>query len=394
MLIPLELAPLTAEERAHEVRVIERIGAAIAAAGGWLPFADYMELALYAPGLGYYAAGAHKLGAGGDFTTAPELSPVFARCLANQCTEVLAALGGGEILEIGAGTGALAHGLLAELARTGTLPARYRILELSGELRERQQRTLSVLPPAIAARVSWEDRVPAAPLEGLVLANEVLDALPVDRFRLGARGVEALGVAVEDGRFAWHARAAEGRLLDALAEIEATIGEALPAGYVSELSLRLSPWLAAVTAPLERGIALFMDYGMARTEYYAPGRDGGTLGCFHRQRRHDDPFVNVGLQDITAAVDFTRVAEAGLAAGFTVAGYTSQAHFLLANGFEQQLAAVRAAAGPGDEPLLARAAARLVLPGDMGERFKCIALARGYPSPLRGFALRDDAARL
>jgi SAM-dependent MidA family methyltransferase len=266
MLIPLELAPLTADERAHETRVVERIRTAIAAAGGWLPFADYMELALYAPGLGYYAAGAHKLGAGGDFTTAPELSPVFARCLANQCAEVLAALGGGEILEIGAGTGALAHGLLAELARSGTLPARYRILELSGELRERQQRTLCVLPPAIAARVSWEDRVPAAPLEGLVLANEVLDALPVERFRLGARGVEALGVAVEDGRFAWRARAAEGRLQDALAEIEAATGEALPAGYVSELSLRLAPWLTAVTAPLERGIALLMDYGMARAE--------------------------------------------------------------------------------------------------------------------------------
>ncbi len=394
MLIPLELAPLTADERAHEARVVARIGAAIAAAGGWLPCADYMDLALHAPGLGYYAAGAHKLGAGGDFTTAPELSPVFARCLASQCVDVLAALGGGEILEIGAGTGALAQGLLAELARVGTLPARYRILELSGELRDRQQRTLSALAPALAARISWEDRVPAAPLSGLVLANEVLDALPVDRFRVGAPGVEALGVTVEDGRFAWARRAADRLLVDALAEIDAAIGEALPPGYVSELCLRLAPWLAAVTAPLERGIALFLDFGMARAEYYAPGRDGGTLACFHRQRRHDDPFVNVGLQDITAAVDFTRVAEAGLAAGFTVAGYASQAHFLLANDFEHHLAAVRAAAGPADEPLLARAAARLVLPGDMGERFKCIALARGYQRPLRGFALRDDTARL
>jgi SAM-dependent MidA family methyltransferase len=318
---------------------------------------------------------------------------VFARCLASQCAEVLAALGGGEILEVGAGSGVLAHGLLTELARAGTLPARYRILELSGELRDRQQRMLAALPPAIAARVAWEERVPAAPFRGLLLANEVLDALPVDRFRVGVPGVEALGVAVEDGRFAWAARAADRRLVDALAEIDATTGEALPPGYVSELCLRLAPWLAAVSAPLERGIALFMDYGMTRAEYYAPARDGGTLSCFHRQRRHDDPLVNVGLQDITAAVDFTRVADAGLAAGFTVAGYASQAHFLLANDFAQHLAAVRAAAGPADEPLLARAAARLVMPGDMGERFKCIALARGCQLSLRGFA-RDDTARL
>jgi SAM-dependent MidA family methyltransferase len=386
----LPLVPLTADEAAHEARVAAHIRAELAAAGGWLPFSRYMELALYAPGLGYYAAGAHKLGAGGDFVTAPELSPVFARCLASQAGEVLAALDGGDLVEIGAGSGALAAELLAELARQGRVPQRYLILETSPELRQRQRATLAALPAALGARVAWLERPPAAPLRGVVLANEVLDALPVERFAVGTAGVEALGVALAGERFAWAARPADAALAAAVAEL----GVPLAAGYESELCLRLAPWLAAVTAPLAAGVALLLDYGCARAEYYGAARRGGTLGCFHRQRRHDDPFVNVGLQDLTAWVDFTRVGEAALSAGLEVAGYTTQAHFLLANGFEQHLAALRATLDPAREPLAARAALRLVLPGEMGERFKCIALARDYPAPLAGFALRDFTATL
>jgi len=388
--IPLPLVPLSPEEAAHESAVLARVRAELAAGGGWLPFARYMELALYAPGLGYYAAGAHKLGAGGDFATAPELSPVFGRCVASQVGDVLAALGGGEVVELGAGSGALAVELLAELGRQGRVPARYRILEPSPDLRERQRARLAGLPAALAARVSWLERIPAEPFSGVVLANEVLDALPVERFRIGAAGVEALGVALEGGRLVLAPRPADA----ALAEAVAGLGIALAPGYQSELCLRLAPWLAAVAAPLAAGVVLLIDYGYPRAEYYQPARAAGTFACFHRQRRHDDPFVNVGLQDLTAWVDFTRVAEAALEAGLEVAGYTTQAHFLLANGFERHLAALRAELPAQREPLAAPAALRLVLPSEMGERYKCIALARACPAPLAGFALRDFTATL
>ena len=389
MLIPLELAPLTAAECAHAARVRAALSAALTAAGGWLPFSTCMQLLLYAPGLGYYAAGARKFGEGGDFVTAPEVSAVFGRCLATQCAEVLGALGGGEILELGAGSGALARELLIELARVGRLPARYRILEVSPELRARQQQQVAALPGELAGRVHWEERVPAGPLRGVVLANEVLDALPVERFRITASGVEELGVEYTGESFRWRARPAGAALAAAVAAIAADRGAPLPEGQVGEACLRLGPWLAAVTAPLTAGVALFLDYGCARGEYYAAVHAAGTLACFHRHRRHDDPFINLGLQDLTAWVDFTRVAEAGVAAGLEVAGYTSQANFLLANDFEHHLARLRSEVAPAEEPLCARAAARLVLPADMGERFKCIALARDRSAPLAGFRLRD-----
>ncbi len=394
------LAPLSADERAHEAAVVAHIEAELAAAGGWLSFARYMELALYAPGLGYYAAGAHKLGAGGDFVTAPELSPVFGRCLATECAAILGALGGGDILELGAGSGALAVELLLELARRDRLPGAYRILEPSPDLRARQQARLGrLLSPALGARVRWLDTVPPAPFRGVLLANEVMDALPVERFRVTARGLAALGVGARPAagaaaRFAWAERPASKALEAEVAAIEADLGAPLPVGYVGEVCHALAPWLAAVSRPLAAGVALLVDYGGPRRQIYAPDRDGGTLACYRRQRRHADPFINVGLQDLTASVDFTRVALAAQALGLAVAGYAPQAHVLLALGFEQHLAALRAAATAAEEPLLARQAARLVLPDDMGETFKCIALARDYAGPLGGFALRDFTAVL
>ena len=388
------LVPLTDAERAHEARLAALIAEELATSGGWLPFARYMELALYAPGLGYYAAGAHKLGAGGDFVTAPELSPVFGRSLARQCAEVLGALGGGEILELGAGSGALAEDLLGELARLDCIPERYRILEPSPDLRERQRRRLELLPVAQSRRIEWLEAVPAEPFQGLVLANEVLDALPVERFRRTDAGVEALGVGREQGRFASVARPAGAALAAAVRALELARGAPFEAGYESELCPALEAWVGAVTAPLARGVALFIDYGLPRSGYYARGRSTGTFACYHRQRRHEDPFVNVGLQDLTAWVDFTRVAEAGVAAGLEVAGYTTQANFLLALGFEEHLVALRAGTDPSRAPLVGRTAARLVLPTEMGESFKCIALSRGYERPLGGFALKDFTASL
>ncbi len=390
MFIPLELVPLSADEAAHEARVVAAVRAALVGAGGWLSFEHYMDLVLYGPGLGYYAAGAHKLGAGGDFVTAPELSAVFGRCVASQCAEVLEALGGGEIIEIGAGSGALAEQVLTELAARERLPTRYRILEISPDLQARQRDRLARLPAAAAACVEWLESVPSAPLRGVVLANEVLDALPVERFRIESNGVSSLGVEWRDGRLAWAARPASAGLAAAIERLEVP----LPAGYVSETCLRLGPWLAAVTAPLAAGIALFIDYGFGRRAYYDPSRDGGTLACFHRHRRHEDPFANVGLQDLTAWVDFTRVAEAALAAGLEIGGYTTQANFLLGTDFEGHLAALRTTLPPEREPLAANAALRLVLPGEMGERFKAIALTRDYEGPLSGFALRDITATL
>ncbi len=386
-MIELPLAPLTPDEAAHEVRVVAHIRVELAAAGGWLPFARFMELALYAPGLGYYAGGAHKLGAGGDFVTAPELSPVFARCLAAQSAEVLAALGGGEILELGAGSGALAAELLGALHRAGAPRPRYRILEPSPELRARQRERLGTA-------AEWLEAPPREPFDGLVLANEVADALPVERFRVGAAGVESLGVGREDGRFVWRARPAPPAVAAEVAALAAGQGAPFAAGFESEYCPSLAPWLGAVTAGLRRGVALLIDYGTERREYYAPARAGGTLACHHRQRRHDDPFINVGLQDLTAWVDFTRLAEAGAAHGLELAGYTSQANFLLALGFERELAALRAALPADAAPFAVRAAARLVLPQEMGERFRVMALARGYDRPLGGFALRDFSPAL
>jgi SAM-dependent MidA family methyltransferase len=386
-----ELSALGPDEVEHAERVAGHVAAEIRAAGGWIPFSRFMALALYAPGLGYYAAGAHKLGRGGDFVTAPELSPVFARCLATQCAEVLGALGSdAELLEVGPGSGALAVELLGALSRLGCLPRRYRCLETSPDLRARQQARLAAALPGLEVTLEWLDAPPPPPFTGMILANEVLDALPVDRFRITAGNVESLGVSVLDGRLAWVARPAEAPLREALAAWEID----WPPSYTSEWCPTLAPWLAAIGAGLEAGAMLLIDYGAVRREYYHAARDGGTLTCFHRHREHRDPFLHLGLQDLTAWVDFTAVAEAGLAAGFEIGGFTTQAAFLLANDFEQHLAVLREGAGEAGEVAIVRAARRLVLPTDMGERFKCMALTRGDLPSLRGFSLRDFTATL
>lgn len=400
MLTPLDLPPLTPDESEHSARVAARIRAEIEAAGGWLPFARYMDLALYAPGLGYYSAGARKFGADGDFVTAPEISPAFGRCFGTQCADVLRELGGGTVLEYGAGTGALAAELLGELEREGCLPERYVIVDVSADLRERQRARLATVPAHIAARVEWRDAPPDRPFRGVIVANEVLDALPVERFRRTADGVEQLGVALrtEGSGFRTATRPALDELRMAVERIEAALGAPLPSGYESEVCVALPAWLATATAPLAAGIALFVDYGESRADYYAPDRVDGTLVGHYRHRRVDDPFARVGLQDLTAWVDFTAAAEAALDAGLEVAGYAPQSHFLLGTAFDRHVASlVEAGAASGDAgsaALLAHAAARLVLPGEMGERFKVLALTRGYDAPLRGFALRDFTATL
>ena len=387
MSVAADLPALTPAEQAHSERLELRVREEIARAGGWIGFSAYMQMALYEPGLGYYSAGARKLGAAGDFVTAPEVAPVFSRCLARQCEEVLRTLGGGDVLEVGAGSGVMAVAMLEELERRDALPARYRILDVSADLRERQRATLAAAVPRLLERVEWLDRWPED-FTGVVVANELLDAMPVERFVMRGGSVNALGVTWHLGRLEWSETRASAALADAVRAVVRDTGASWPESYTSEINLGLTGWIAALAATLTRGVLLFVDYGLPRREFYAAERCEGTLLCHFRHRFHGDPFTRPGLQDLTAWVDFTAVAEAGAAAGLDLAGYTTQAHFLIGCGLGEFLADVHEL-DVVSRVNLSRQAMVLTLPGEMGERFKAIALAKGYDSQLRGFAVRD-----
>ncbi len=389
--------PLDAIQREHGARVGQRLRQAVADAGGWLPFADYKQLALYAPGLGYYSAGAAKFGAAGDFVTAPEISPLFAPVVARSISGVLAGLPADTqpgMLELGAGTGRFAAGALAALDAAQSLPARYDILEVSADLRERQRGTVSELG-AGAQRVHWLERLPQR-FDGVMFGNEVLDALATERFVVRAGAVRLLGVALEPQGLqaaerpqdnAAGAREREQAIEQRLGDLLAT----LPDGYVSECCLAVGPWIASLAAALQRGVILLIDYGLPRSQLYHPQRYQGSLRCYFRHRAHDDPFFQPGLCDISAWVDFTAVAEAAVDHGLELLGFTTQAGFLLENGIESLLARDM----PERERIaLAHGARQLLLPGEMGESVKVMALGRGYDGPLSGFRLQDLSGRL
>lgn len=364
-------------------RLASRIGAEISRRGGWISFARYMELALYAPGLGYYAAGAQKFGGGGDFVTAPEISPLFGRVLGRQFTEVLQGLGRGSILELGAGSGRLAAGILEELARLDALPETYFILEVSAELRSRQ---CSRLAPW-GERVRWLDALPEA-FSGVIFGNEVLDALPVHLVCWAADEVYERGVgrAGETGFHYADRLLSSGPLLAAARDIRAA------PGYVSEISLALPALVESLGNRLQRGLLLLIDYGFGRAEYYHPQRRRGTLVGHYRHRVLDDPFFLPGLMDITAHVDFTTVADAALAAGLQLCGYTSQAQFLLNGGLPQLMEVADAAQAAAYLPLAA-GAQKLLSPAEMGELVKVIGFTRAAPPP-SGFASGDRRHQL
>jgi len=347
-----------------------------------------MDIVLYAPGLGYYSAGAPKLGAGGDFTTAPEISGLFGACVARQCAQVLGELPGASILEIGAGSGRLAADILSRLETLGCLPAHYWILEVSADLRDRQRRYLQQRVPHLLARVRWLDAPPAQSFTGVILANEVLDALPVARFLWRRAGTEELGVSLEAGELAQVYRRASPSMAEICAALAAAAGEQWEDGYASEYCPRLKPWTRSVTEGLRAGAVLWLDYGLPRAQYYLAQRNDGTLLCHFRQRAHDDPLLFPGLQDITAWVDFTALAEAGASAGYDLAGFTTQALFLAGLGIDREM---RAAAGDDERSFarLANQARQLMLPGEMGERFKAMAWMRGLDVELSGFSLQD-----
>lgn len=356
-------------------------------ADGPLPFSRYMEMALYQPGLGYYSAGLHKLGEQGDFITSPELGSLFAACLARQIEPVAQQLGPYDILEIGAGSGRLAADIL-QLIDAPCRPRRYLILERSADLRKVQREHLTATAPQWLDRVEWLDQPPIEDWQGVILANEVIDALAVERFRATPAGLEQICVQEAGASFGWSSRPAPARLAAAFSHL----GVELRGAYQSELNLQLPAWLAAVTGSMRRGLALFIDYGYPRREYYQDERNDGTLICHYRHRAHDDVFFWPGLQDITAFVDFTALAEAADLCGLQVAGYTSQAMFLLGCGLEQVLGQL---ALNEDGGMSLNAQARyLTLPGMMGERFQVMGLGRELGFPLAGFELLDLCHRL
>lgn len=373
---------------AHSQLLTEMIQHKIAEAGGMLSFVEFMSLALYAPGLGYYNVGTRKFGAEGDFVTAPELSPLFSQCLAQQCQQVIKELAGGNILELGAGSGVMARDILQELARLSALPETYFILEPSAELRQRQQLFLKEqLPTELFARVNWLMRLPTSPFNGVILANEVLDAMPVHRFQVMEQTVAEYYVIHEGTQFKWHIAPTHNAML------RVSIDHlALSTGYTSEINLILPAWIHSLADILSTGMILLIDYGFPRVEYYHPQRTQGTLMCHYRHQAHTNPLILVGLQDITAHVDFTAIAKSAIKAGLRIAGYTNQANFLLACGLIERLANYNTS-DIKTYLSYAQQVKTLILPSEMGELFKVMALTRALEMPLLGFA-QDDCTKL
>ena len=375
----MDLPSPSAEALSHSNQLIDIMHAAIAQEGGALPFAKYMELALYYPGLGYYSAGARKFGAEGDFITAPELGGGFAFALANAGASVLAQLDPSAVwFEIGAGTGALAEKTLLRLQELGQLPRQYWILEPSADLRERQQHRLQEsLPADLFARCLWLDAPPEDPWQGVLVANEVIDALPATRFIIEQGEVFEECIAVDDRQqFSRVMRPADGLVGGAVRHVERNLQREFEDGYCSEILPQLPYWVQAIAGTMSRGGMLYIDYGYPRAEFYLPERDDGTLICHYRHRVHGDYFLWPGLQDLTASVDFTALAEAGVSAGFKLAGYCSQSSFLLHNGLAEYIAGVE---GNPDEVSRYREnqhIKKLVMPGEMGERFQFMGFAR------------------
>jgi SAM-dependent MidA family methyltransferase len=373
----------------HSERLSAHIRQEIARQSGWISFARYMALLLYAPGLGYYSAGARKFGSAGDFVTAPELTGLFGQALAGQVQQIMAQ-SAPQLLEIGAGSGRLAADILLELEKRGALPERYAILDLSADLRQRQQGTIARAAPHLLSRVVWLEALPEN-FSGAIVANELLDAMPAELVHWQASGIFVRGVAVDrDNRLIFAERPASGALLQAATEIAAECD--LPAGFVSEISLSNRAWAAEWGQRLRQGALLLIDYGFPRREYYHRQRAEGTLMCHYRHHAHGDPFYLPGLQDVTVHVDFTAIIAAAHPAGLDLLGYTSQGQFLLNCGILDRLAELT----PGTPDYLRSAGAvnKLLLPHEMGELFKVIALGRGIAGDLIGFARGDQSHRL
>lgn len=373
-----------AEANAHSLRLVSKIHDMISSQGGSITFEQYMQAALYQPGLGYYRAGTQKFGVQGDFTTAPELSGLFAECLARF---VMQSGESESILEVGAGSGLLAARLLNTLAAQDRLPQTYYILELSAELRARQQQTLAEHAGQHLERVQWLDDLPEH-FSGVVIANELLDAMPVRRFRLRGGQVFEQHVAWCDGVLCCRDEAAaDVRLLDRIATLREQSSIAEAGDYMSEVNFMAEDWVRTLGKRLDRAVVLLIDYGYPRSAYYHAQRSGGTLMCHYRQHAHPDPLILVGLQDITAHIDFTAMADAALDAGLQVRGFTTQAHFLMNLGL---LDMAQGEAQDEYQQVKRNSEIRqLTLPNQMGEQFKVMALSKNTDVPLPGFEMHD-----
>lgn len=376
----------------HSEKLIQYIKTAIQAKHGKISFAEYMDLILYAPNLGYYQAGVNKIGKSGDFITAPEISPLFSQCIANQCRQILAELDSPIILELGAGNGTMASEILIYLEQNNCLPDEYQILELSAELKDKQTQTIQAKCPELANRVTWLNKLPATPINGVILANEVMDAMPVNIFELQDDAVYERYVTWENNKFAWQLAASEDEIfLKQVNSIKNNYLTNISGCYFSEINLRLQPWIAELNSCLERGAILLIDYGYPNQEYYHPARSQGTLMCHYRHNSHPDPFVYPGLQDLTAHVDFSQVANAMDGVGLNLAGFTNQASFLLNCGLLDLLSNNL---NPADQYEINQQIKYLTLPSEMGEIIKVIAGSKNLDFALCGFQQFDQRHRL
>lgn len=369
---------------------------------GAISFSEFMQQALYAPGLGYYSGGLQKFGAAGDFITAPEVSALFSQCVAKQAFDVLKHFETPKLLEFGAGSGVMAADLLLELERLGVLPEQYLIMELSAELKQRQQETISNKAAHLLERVVWLDELPQELFDGVVIANEVLDAMPVECFRICGDGIEVLMIDVEGEELVSRYAKADESVVNKVRTIEARLNESrvketwegsLSDGYCSEYNPSIMPWLDSIYKVLNQGLVLLIDYGYHISEYYHEERKTGTLMCHYQHRAHTNPLWHPGLQDITAFVDFTDVAYSAVEAGFNISGYTTQAAFLIASGLEE-LHQLQVTDDPKQQILLAQQIKTLTLPSEMGERFKVMGLTKGFGESLVGFSMQDLRNRL
>jgi SAM-dependent MidA family methyltransferase len=385
----IHFPPLSPEMLAHNEAVLSYLREELQKAGGVISFARYMELALYAPGLGYYSSGSHKLGKRGDFVTAPEISPLFAKCLARQFIEILKNLPEGNILELGAGAGTFAKDVLLELEQAKRLPAHYFILETSADLRERQKHLLEACCPHLLSRVLWLDRLPEN-FKGIIFANEVLDALPFHCFRIENNTIKERCVTLQEGQLDWI-------ITDPLTpelkkSVEPLMAEfSFPEEYESEINLLMPHWIKTLADILQEGVIVLFDYGFGRREYYHPERTTGTLRCYFQHRCHADPFLYAGLQDITANVEFTTLVESAFKAGLDLAGYTTQSSFLL------DCSVTDFATAPPfsmQQYQQNQALKLLMLPSEMGSMIKAVAFTKNWDQRVRGFALFDKRKEL